>query len=314
MRIFGRRIITLIIISIAFSTSIVSADNGNQSSQGPDWATFKSSLILYRNDVLMIKSSIQPDTKNLVKAYINACIDIADSCTAALEENKTRIMDLPAIETAIKQRNAQQDILMDNVLMSDPLVRQEIARYKETIYPYMAERYLGLIRARNVLWEEKYFTDWGKQGNFLEAWLNSHTPWTSYSSETENLPPNYGVSPWEFTIRAEPIVLLEGNYNAAALLALGCLYNSFPKVEVNDKGEVKTERDFFNKYLAKIGPRIGVGTTFNSPHDLLVSGGLQIRAWSVWYTYNTHDYHWSFAIGLSDWTWVKEFLPYFGLL
>lgn len=307
MRFPTRRIIAFAILLVTVNTNIVSA-------QEPDWAAFKSSLILYRDAVVTLKSSLQPDANPLVKAYINACVDIADSCAAALAENTTRIMDLPAIETAIKQRNAQQDILMDNVLMNDSLVRQEIAKYQETIYPYLAERYLGRIRARNVLWEEKYFTDWGQQGNFLEAWLNSHVPLTSYSAETESTPPTYGVSPWEFTIRTEPIVLLEGNYDAAALLALGCLYNIFPSVEYNEKGLVRTERDIFNKYLAKIGPRIGVGTTFNSPHDLLVSAGLQIRAWSAWYTYNTHDCHWSFAIGLSDWTWIKKFLPYFGRL
>lgn len=316
MRAIARRTLAYIILAVTISAAPILAAElpAGQPPSKPDWAQFKADLIRYRAQVFEIKTSADTQPANiLVQNYLGACVNIADSCLAALAENPKRVMDIPAIEAAIKQRNDQQRILMDNFLMSDPLVRQEIKAYKDILFPYMEVRYLGVIRARNALWEGKYFADWDKEGNFLEAWLNSHTPLTSFSIANQLNPPNYGVSPWEFTVRAEPIVLLDTGHEAAALFAVGCLYNVFPRVEIKDNGEIESSRDFFSNYLAKFGPRLGVGTTFNSPHDVYLAGGVQIRAWSIWYVYNAADYTWAFAIGLSDWSWIKEFLPYFGL-
>ena len=47
----------------------------------------------------------------------------------------------------------------------------------------------------------------------------------------------------------------------------------------------------------------------------LLGLGLQVRAISVWGTYEPADTQWSVALGVSEWDWVKKlrpFLPYFG--
>ncbi len=195
-----------------------------------------------------------------------------------------------------------------------PAVVGENELYLARISPYLDTNFYSRKRAEIELFQRKYFDeDDPNTSNLLEGWINGRAGWLRYSETApDGWHRSHGVSAWEATFRVEPVVMFDGDETAGALLALGWLYNFFPAISPSEGGGINIRDSFASKWLRRTGVRAGAGADFADDPRFIGGFGAQVRAWTLWTVYSERESEWYVAIGLSDWEWLKPYLPWFG--
>ncbi len=279
----------------------------------PAWEVFRLDLVAYKSRVEAVARTLAPaDTNDVVQTYLTGCIQFAGDCLGAVGDPSACLRHDDVIAGALDLRRALDVRLRAAAQQDHPAVRLEQAAYAGKIQPHLQQGYLGRLRARGVLWQEKGVADWDPEsGNRVESWLNTRCPLTRFDARRADTPPRYGVSRWELTVQAEPVVLLSGANDAAVLLDLGLLYNLLPDVRIDPDSSPRVTRGLLSRGLDRVGFRAGGGMAFGDKLRGCAAAGLQLRVWTVWGVYEPTEEAWSVAVGLSDWEWVKEILPAF---
>lgn len=250
-----------------------------------------------------------------VSAYLDACKQGAGVLLAEIdlqpEDAKAAINAFGTFRDT--RREAAKSLYGDQ--NGHPAVMGEDNLYRARISPYLEMDFYSRKRAEIELFQRKYFDkDDPNTSNLLEGWLNGRVRGLRYcETASDSWHRSYGVSAWEATFRVEPVVLFDGDETAGALLALGWLYNHFPSVTPTGDGNINIRDSFASRWLRRSGVRAGVGVDFEDNPRFIGGFGVQVRAWTVWSIYSERGSEWYAAIGLSDWEWLKPYLPLFGV-
>ena len=86
-----------------------------------------------------------------------------------------------------------------------------------------------------------------------------------------------------------------------------------PAITPTGDGGIDIRDSLASKWLRRSGIRVGAGVDFEDNPRFIGGFGIQIRAWTAWGVYSDRDEEWYAAIGLSDWEWLKPYLPWFGV-
>jgi hypothetical protein len=274
---------------------------------------------VYQDKVSSLLASV-PSGSNapVLIDYLHACQINADNLlelSTAPKELRTVVVQ--KTRDSLSQRLKKRDMLADNPAWKDPIVKEESDAYRtlDAETHVLDDLYLQKIVVRKTLLDLKYFEeDDPKSANFLEGFINSKVPLLRYEEGAQAWYRQNGVSAFEATVRAEPIVLFNSDHDPAVLMAGGLLYNFFPAVTADPKNSFKAVEDqtLFSKYVRRIGPRFGLGAKMGDGVDFVLGGGVQVRAFTVWGVYEPKGSEFTWAVGISDWKWVKKVLPYFG--
>jgi len=261
-----------------------------------------------------------PGADQSIKAYLDGCAArAADLLALATTTPPDPTALLAGLRRVVDQRNRAKDALVDLTDLGRHLLREENRQQWPALGAYLRGDYLEYLVVKRELLERKYFEeDDPAEANLLEGWINGRVGFLQYRERSEAWYRAHGVSAWEVTVRTEPVVLLAGSNDAGVLFAGGLLYNFFPEVaqRPDDPYTADVTDGFLSKQVKRVGLRAGAGAVFDGEGpDLLLGLGLQVRAISLWATYQPEDTQWSLAFGISEWDWVKKlrpFLPYFG--
>jgi len=261
-----------------------------------------------------------PGPDQSIKAYLDGCVArAADLVVLATATPPDRAALLAELRRIMDERNRAKDALGELTVLGRHLLREENHEQWPALGAYLKGDYLEYLVVKRELLERKYFEeDDPAEANLLEGWINGRVGFLQYRERSQAWYRSHGVSAWEVTVRTEPVVLLAGSNDAGVLFAGGLLYNFFPTVtqRPDDPFTADVSDGFLSKQVKRVGLRAGAGAVFDGEGpDLLLGLGLQVRAISVWGTYQPEDTEWSVAFGISDWDWVKKlrpFLPYFG--
>lgn len=188
----------------------------------------------------------------------------------------------------------------------NPVVQAFEAFYEKYISnPVLNRRFMDLTAASRILMERKYLA--GDEGNFLEGNLNGHIRFTR--TDPDPTRPNFGVSPWEFLFRFEPIYLARDPdpENLGVLLDLGLLAHFFPKVG----RDAVVKEGFWSECVRRTGLKAG-GGLYGSDLRWVAGGGVQISALSGWWLYDMKRREPVFAMGISNLALFKKMLPFLG--
>lgn len=210
--------------------------------------------------------------------------------------------------------DAQLSVLRKRALTKDPACKIERNAFRTHIQPILNDRFIGENRAKGDLFELKYFEEDDKRSaNFIEGFLNGKVPLLRYEEGNNSWYRQHGISAWEATARFEPIALMNSDKDLGGLVALGLVFNFFPEVDIDAENPLKvdTNTTFWSKYVKRVGLRLGAGATFDQG-NALIGSGIQVQAFTVWGVFNTDDSEWYAAVGISEWDWIKKYLPYFG--
>lgn len=249
-----------------------------------------------------------------VSAYLESCrqnarLLLADVGSEAVDAN-------PDIKAFGAFRDARREAAkaLSGAQNGHPAVVGENELYLARISPYLDADFYSRKRAEVELFQRKYFDeDDPNTSNLLEGWINGRAGWLRYSETApDGWHRSHGVSAWEGTFRVEPIVMFDGDETAGALLALGWLYNFFPAISPSENGGINIRDSFASKRLRRAGLRAGAGVDFADNPRFIGGFGVQVRAWTLWSVYSERESEWYMAIGMSDWEWLKPYLPWFG--
>ena len=255
-----------------------------------------------------------------IKEYLDGCVQRA---TALLRLVDARPVDTLAIRAALRDfkdyRNDKKNKLGPLTDLGRELLQAENRGHWPPLASYLEGDYLEYLVVKHELLERKYFEeDDPTQANLLEGWINGRFDLFRYREKGEAWYRHHGVSAWEATVRTEPVVVFSGANDAGVLFAGGLIYDFFPEVSQrpDDPYTADVHEDFLSRQVKRVGLRVGAGAVFDGEGpDLLLGLGLQVRAVSLWATYQPEDTDWSLAFGISEWDWLKKlrpFLPYFG--
>jgi len=261
-----------------------------------------------------------PGEDQSIKAYLDGCVaraaELLALATATPPDQAAILIELRRV---MDERNRAKNALGELTELGRHLLREENRQQWPALGTYLKGDYLQYLVVKRELLERKYFEeDDPAEANLLEGWINGRVGFLQYRERSQAWYRAHGVSAWEVTVRTEPVVLLAGSNDAGVLFAGGLLYNFFPEVaqRPDDPFTADVTDGFLAKQVKRIGLRAGAGAVFDGEGpDLLLGLGLQVRAISLWATYQPEDTQWSLAFGISEWDWVKKlrpFLPYFG--
>jgi hypothetical protein len=260
-----------------------------------------------------------PGADQSIKAYLDGCVARATGLLArATATPLDRDALLAELRRVMDERNRAKNTLGELTDRGRDLLRKENRQWP-ALGSFLRNDYLEYLVVKRELLERKYFEeDDPAEANLLEGWVNGRVGFLQYRERSQAWYRSHGVSAWEVTVRTEPVVVLSGSNDAAVLFAGGLLYNFFPDVSQreDDPFTADVTGSFLSKQVKRVGLRAGAGAVFDGEGpDLLLGLGLQVRAISLWGTYQPEDTEWSLAVGISEWDWVKKlrpFLPYFG--
>lgn len=250
-----------------------------------------------------------------VSAYLDACRQGAGTLLAEIDSQVEDAKSAISAFGAFRDDRREAAKALSGAQNGHPAVVGENELYLTHISPYLDADFYSRKRAEVELFQRKYFDeDDPNTSNLLEGWLNGRARGLRYSeTASDSWHRSYGVSAWEATFRVEPVVLFDGDETAGALLALGWLYNHFPSVTPTGDGNINIRDSFASRWLRRSGVRAGAGVDFEDNPRFIGGFGVQVRAWTVWGLYSDRDSEWYAAIGLSDWEWLKPYLPWFGV-
>jgi len=261
-----------------------------------------------------------PGADQSIKVYLDGCVaraaDLLALATASPPDPPALLAELRRV---VDQRNRAKNGLGDLTELGRHLLREENRQQWPSLGAYLMGDYLEYLVVKRELLERKYFEeDDPAEANLLEGWVNGRVGFLQYRERSQAWYRSHGVSAWEVTVRTEPVVVLAGSNDVGVLFAGGLLYNFFPEVtqRPDDPFTADVADGFLSKQVKRVGLRAGAGAVFDGEGpDLLLGLGVQVRAISLWGTYQPEDTEWSIAFGISEWDWVKKlrpFLPYFG--
>jgi len=261
-----------------------------------------------------------PGDDGEIRAYLAGCVERAvflrDLAASPTTERSLLFIELKRF-TAF--RNSAKDGLGKLTPLGRRLLKAENRKAWPALGRYLMDDYLRSLVVRKALFERKYFEDDDpKQANLLEGWINSRFDLLrSRDDEEASWYRSHGISAWEATVRTEPVVLVSRSTDVALLLAGGLLYNFFPEVDQDpdDPFRASVKEDLLSRQVKRVGLRGGAGAVFGGEGPaLLVALGVQVRAISLWATYEPEATEWSLAVGVSDWRWLKRLrvLPFIG--
>lgn len=250
-----------------------------------------------------------------VAAYLDACKQGAGVLLAEIDSRTEDIKTAISAFVAFKDVRREAAKALSGDQNGHPAVTGEDGLYRTRISPYLETDFYSQKRAEIELFQRKYFDkDDPNTSNLLEGWMNGRAGGLRYSETApDSWHRSYGVSAWEATFRVEPVVMFDGDETAGALLALGWLYNFFPGISPSGNGGINVRESFASQWLRRTGVRAGAGVDFEDNPRFIGGFGVQVRAWTVWGVYSERDSEWYAAIGLSDWEWLKPYLPLFGV-
>jgi len=249
-----------------------------------------------------------------VSAYLDTCRQGSRILLAGVGAKKENSEANLNMLIAFKDARQKAGNALTGVENGHPAVGEEDKLYRIRIVPYLEPSFYSAKRAEIELFQRKYFDqDDPNTSNLLEGWLNGRAGWLRYSETApDSWHRSHGVSAWEATFRVEPVVMFDGDETAGALLALGWLYNYFPSISPAGDGGINVRDSFASQWLRRTGVRAGAGVDFEDNPRFIGGFGVQVRAWTAWGVYSERDSEWYAAIGLSDWEWLKPYLPWFG--
>lgn len=239
--------------------------------------------------------------------YYKACKYVA---TELKNFSRQSIPNFTLPENTINfRKKAFQDYILPNDLGGQ--IQQEVSAY-EKIALFLKPQFMQQVAREKILLERKYFEEDDKQSGFLfEACINSHLCLTQYDEDSTEHGRKYGVSPWEVTIRVEPLMTFDSDNTAGFLLSTGLLMNLFPKVNVLNN-QVSAEDNWASGYIKRVGLKLGAGGDVGEGGSRFIGGaGLQIASFSIWGIYQEREDRFVAAISASDLDWVKKILPFF---
>lgn len=261
-----------------------------------------------------------PGDDGEIRAYLVGCVERATFLRdlAASPETERPLLFIE-LKRFTAYRNGAKDSLGKLTPLGRRLLRQENRKAWPPLGHYLMDDYVASLVIRKALFERKYFEeDDPKQANLLEGWINSRFDLLRSRDGEEAWYRSHGVSAWEATVRTEPVVLVSHSTDVAVLFAGGLLYNFFPEVgqDPDDPFAASVKDDLWSRQVKRVGLRGGAGALFGGGGpSLLLAAGMQLRAISLWATYEPEETAWSLAVGVSDWRWLKRLrpiLPYFG--
>jgi len=255
-----------------------------------------------------------------IKAYLEGCAQRAASLLRLADAQPPDTLAIRAALRSLKDyRNRQKDSLGPLTDLGRGLLQAENRGHWPPLATYLDGEYLQYLVVKRELLERKYFEeDDPAQANLLEGWINGRFDLFRYDEQGGEWYRHHGVSAWEVTVRTEPVVVFSDTHDAGVLFAGGLLYNFFPAVtqRPDDPYTADAYEGFFSRRVKRVGLRAGAGAVFDGEGpDLVLGLGLQVRAVSLWATYQPEDSDWSLAFGISEWDWLKKlrpFLPFFG--
>jgi len=261
-----------------------------------------------------------PGDDGEIRGYLTGCVERAsflrDLAASPATEQSLLFVELKRF-TAF--RNTAKDGLGSLTPLGRSLLRAENGEAWPALGHYLMDDYVRGLVIRKALYERKYFEeDDPKQANLLEGWLNSRFDFCRTRDGAQAWYRRDGVSAFEVTVRTEPVVLVTRSTDVAVVLAGGLLYNFLPAVgqDAGDPFRAAVHDDLLSRQVKRVGLRAAAGAVFDGAGpDLLVGAGVQVRAISLWATYQPEETAWSLAVGVSDWRWLKRLrpiLPYFG--
>lgn len=249
-----------------------------------------------------------------VSAYLDACRQGTWLLQAKVDSQAGDVKTAINAFGAFRDARREAAKALSGAQNGHPAVVGENELYLARISPYLDADFYSRKRAEVELFQRKYFDeDDPNTSNLLEGWINGRAGWLRYSETApDGWHRSHGVSAWEATFRVEPIVMFDGEETAGALLALGWLYNFFPAISPSENGGINIRDSFASKWLRRTGVRAGAGVDFADDPRFIGGFGAQVRAWTLWTVYSERESEWYAAIGLSDWEWLKPYLPWFG--
>lgn len=271
-----------------------------------------SDIKAYDSGLDALRDKGTPDQK--VSAFLDACRQGARVLLTEIDLKADDANGGIAAFEAFRDSRREAAQALSGEQNGHPAVVGENALYLARIAPCLDAHFYSRKRAEIELFQRKYFDeDDPNTSNFLEGWVNGRASCLRYSeTASDSWHRSYGVSAWEATFRVEPVLLFDGDETAGALLALGLLYNNFPVITPTRDGGIHIRDSLASKWLRRSGIRVGAGVDFEDNPRFIGGFGIQIRAWTAWGVYSDRDEEWYAAIGLSDWEWLKPYLPMFG--
>lgn len=268
---------------------------------------------------LVAQLSDPPGEDGEIRAYLVGCVERATFLrTLAASPATERPLLFIELTRFTAYRNSGKEGLGKLTTLGRRLLREENRKAWPTLGRYLMDDYVRSLVVRKALYERKYFEeDDPKQANLLEGWINSRFDLLRTRDGEAAWYRRHGISAWEATVRTEPIVLVTRSADVAVLFAGGLLYNFFPEVgqDPDDPFSASVKDGFWSRQVKRVGLRGGAGAVFDGEGpDLLVAVGVQVRAITLWGSYEPEDTAWSLAVGVSDWRWLKRLrvLPFFG--
>jgi len=260
-----------------------------------------------------------PGEDGEIRAYLTGCVERATflRTLAASPATEPHLLFVE-LKRFTSYRNSAKDGLGKLTSLGRRLLRAENRKAWPALGRYLMDDYLRALVIRKALFERKYFEDDDPtQANLLEGWINSRVDLLRTRDGETAWYRRHGISAWEATVRTEPVVLVTRSADVAVLFAGGLLYNFFPEVgqDPDDPFSASVKDDFLSRQVKRVGVRAGVGAVFDGGGpSFLLGAGMQVRAISLWATYEPDGTAWSLAVGVSDWRWLKRLrvLPFIG--
>ena len=251
-----------------------------------------------------------------VITYLSACAEFAQSAAARVPQASDPLAVVEQFAQQRDQRNFElADLLQATASNAPPLNSFPAVRFEKTnlFQRCIAEPLLNPVwkcdtHIRVELFRRKYLDPEEGQANLFEA-LAQDCPLARFNQERKDgWWSRAGVSAWELKLRLEPVITFGGSTDPALLLSGGLVFNFFPN-EFTDTGTVKKET-LFSEYVKRTGLCLGGCARFHDGgQTLLVSGGWQIRWVTLWGLFDTAAHEYFFGLGVSEWDWLKNFLP-----
>lgn len=278
----------------------------------------QSDFIRYREDVAAYRHGLQEllavtNASEGVKTYLRACMGAADLFGEPAKADQVA----RALRAGVAAKNVAFAEAAKTDLAANPLIGRGEDLFRARLLAYTDPMFIANVQAETELFNRKYFDeDDEAAANFCEAWLNGRVGLLRFKTDNDAWYRSRGVSAFEVTVRAEPVVMLSPENDCGVLLATGLLYNLFPSIETGGFGEssIAVKDTFGSKWIRRVGLRAGVGMDIVKDHQSLIAGGgMQIAVFTLWGVYHAEDSDWRVAVGMNDFTWVKEVLPFFGM-
>lgn len=195
---------------------------------------------------------------------------------------------------------------------SGAALQTSIAMSFDTVYtrcianPVLLRKFVDVTVPSRILMERKYLS--GDEANLLEGYLNGHLHFTR--TDPDPTKPNFGVSPWEFLFRFEPIYMAYEPEveNLGVLLDVGLLRHFLP---VAGATAGTLEETFASRWLRRLGLKLG-GGFYSDEFNWVAGGAVQVSALSGWVLYDWEREQIGFAVGVTDLSLFEKYLPILG--